>query len=256
MADERQPYRLYYWPGLPGRGEFVRLVLEQAGAEYEDVARRPAEEGGGVPAVVAAIRGEQGGMRPFAPPILVDGELVLAQAPNICAYLAARHGLVPKDEPSRALAMQVALTIADLVAEAHDTHHPVATSKYYADQVDEAKSAAREFVEQRMPKFLRYFEAVLTASGDGPRDPYLVGQQLSYVDLSMNQVLRGLEYAFPRGFAHYASEIPRLLALREAVDALPAIAAYRSSPRCLPFNEDGIFRRYAELDHVPAAEAD
>lgn len=252
-------YALYYWPFLPGRGEFVRLILEQAGVPYDDVARRPKEEGGGPAAIMQILAAAGPGLRPLAPPVLVvkrylnaagHGEARIAQMPNICAYLGAQHGLAPSDELGRIQAMQLQLTLADVIAEAHDTHHPVGKGLYYEDQKPEAQRSALGFVDQRIPKYLRYFEAVLqdnrAASGQ-----YLIGDALSYVDLSMNQVLRGLAYAFPLAFAHWSREVPGLLALRDRVDALPNIAAYRASTRCLAFGEHGIFRCYPELDLVP-----
>jgi glutathione S-transferase len=247
MNDSDAAYALYYWPSLPGRGEFVRLVLEQAGVAYDDVARRPAAEGGGVPAIMAQLRGTGPGLRPLAPPVLVHGRLRLAQMPNICAWLGARHGLVPDGDDVRAEAMQLQLTIADLVVEAHDTHHPVGKGDYYEDQKAEAKRSAAQFLEQRLPKFLRWFESVLEANPHG-QGRHLLGASLTYVDLSMDQLLRGLAYAFPRAFEALIPEIPGLIALRDHVDGLPRIAAYRASPRCIPFNESGIFRRYPELD--------
>ena len=248
MPDDAT-YQLYYWPGLPGRGEFVRLVLEQAGAAYEDVTRRPAEQGGGAAAVLAQLKAEGPGLRPLAPPVLVAGELRLAQMPNICAYLGAEHGLAPSDSRGAAEAMQLQLTAADLIAEIHDTHHPVGKSKYYEEQKSEALLYSRAFVDLRMPKFLAYFELVLQQNG-GQR---LVGDGLSYVDLTLAQILRGLDYAFPKALAHYRETIPGLLALRERVDALPAIAAYRASSRCIDFCEHGIFRAYPELNLEPAS---
>jgi glutathione S-transferase len=243
-------YALYYWPSLPGRGEFVRLILEQAGVPYDDVARRPKQEGGGPAAIMQILAAPGPGLQPLAPPVLVHGNVRLAQMPNICAYLGARHGLAPSDELGRFEAMQLQLTLADLITEAHDTHHPVGKHLYYEQQKAEALRCALGFVDQRMPKFLRYFEAVLQQNQPGQ---HLVGDALSYVDLSMNHVLRGLEYAFPSAFAHWSREIPGLLALRDRVDALPNIAAYRASTRCLPFGEQGIFRFYQELDLVPDA---
>ncbi|PRQ02968.1 hypothetical protein ENSA5_19070 [Enhygromyxa salina] len=237
-------YQLYYWPFLPGRGEFVRLVLEQAGVAYDDVARRPKHEGGGPAAVVAQCKAEGPGLLPLAPPILVHGELRLAQMPNICAWLGARHGLAPADELGRVGALQLQLTLADLIAEAHDTHHPVSKAAYYEDQKPEALRYARGFVDQRMAKFLRYFETVLQRGGGA----HLIGGELSYVDLSINQVLRGLAHAFPKAFARLVPELPGLVSLRERVDALPNIAAYRASSRCLDFGEHGIFRHYPELE--------
>jgi len=247
MAATEAPYALYYWPSLPGRGEFVRLVLEQAGVAYDDVARRPESEGGGVPALLAQLKGGGAGLRPLAPPVLVHGRLRLAQMPSICAWLGGRHGLVPEGEDGRAEALQLQLTIADLVDEAHDTHHPVGKGDYYEDQKAEAKRYAGQFVAQRLPKFLRYFESVLQTNEHG-QGRHLLGASLTYVDLSMDQVLRGLEYAFPRAFAKLVPEITGLIALRDHIDALPRIAEYRASARCLPFNETGIFRRYPELD--------
>ena len=251
MTTPEPEYLLYYWPSLPGRGELVRVVLEQAGAHYDDVARRPASAGGGPAAVVEQLRAAGPGLRPLAPPVLVHGELRVAQTANICAYLGERHGLAPGDPARRVEALQLQLTVADLVAEVHDTHHPVAVHLYYAEQRPEALRRARGFVDRRMPKFLAYFEQVLADNGG----EHLVGDALSHVDLTLAQVLRGLDYAFPRASAALAPRLPLLGALRERVDALPRIVAYRGSDRCLGFNEDGIFRRYPELDLEPAADA-
>jgi len=252
MAAPDSPYALYYWPSIPGRGEFVRLVLEQAAVPYDDVARRPVDDGGGVPALMAQVKGDRSGIRPLAPPILVHDELRLAQMPVICAYLAARHGLVPADEARRFEAMQLQLTLVDLIAEIHDTHHPVAKGDYYEAQKDEAQRYAAHFVAVRLPKFLGYFEAVLQANVAG-QGRALLGESHSYVDLTMAQVLRGLAYAFPRALAAVSPKIPGLIALHDAVEALPNIAAFRASDRCLPFNEHGIFRHYPELDSEPSA---
>lgn len=237
-------YELYYWPGLPGRGEPVRLVLEDVGADYVDVARLPKREGGGAAAIQRALSGELGGTLPFAPPVLRSGKRVIAQTAVICDYLARRHGLVPTSEEGRLAALQHMLTFADLVAETHDVHHPIATSLYYEDQKREAKRRADAFLAQRMPKFLGYFERILASKTRS----CLVGGAHSYVDLMAFQVLEGLAYAFPRGFERIAGDIPRLLALRDRVRARPRIARYLSSPRRLPFNEQGIFRHYPELD--------
>jgi glutathione S-transferase len=238
------PYQLYYWPGLQGRGEFVRLTLEDAGAPYVDVARLPAAEGGGIPALRKLMKSGAAPLEPFAPPFLKSGELVIAQTANILLYLAPRHGLIPTDEASRLRGNQLQLAVADLVGEAHDTHHPLSTGLYYEDQKPAALTRATSFVRERLPKFLGYFERVLKAN-DGK---HFVGDAVSYVDLSVFQVIEGLHYAFPRGMAGMASQIPRLLALRDAVAARPQLSAYLASPRRLPFNEDGIFRRYPELD--------
>jgi glutathione S-transferase len=225
-------YRLYYWPSIQGRGEFVRLVLEDAGAEYVDVARGPE----GAKAIIAKLRGAP--LAPFAPPILEDGEQMLFQTAVICSYLAEKHGLVRPEQKHHALAL--AMTIADLAAEAHDTHHPVSTGLYYQDQKPEALKRAKAFREERMPKFLGYFERQITSEG-------ILGD-FSYVDLSLFQTMMGLEYAFPNAFARVTEKTPKLLELRDRVRARPRIAAYLASQRRIAFNEDGLFRRYPELD--------
>jgi glutathione S-transferase len=242
-------YLLYYWPSIPGRGEFVRLSLEEAGAPYVDVARLPQEKGGGYPAIQKVLRGAPGSLRPFAPPVLKDGRLVITQTPNILAYLAPRHGLVPRDEKSRLDANALQLTITDFVSEAHDTHHPVGTNLYYEDQKKEAKRRAESFIAARMPKFLGWFEDVLRRNTKS-HGKHFVGTKISYVDLSMFQVICGLEYAFPNALDRMKKQIPKLLALRAAVARRPRIASYLASPRRIAFNEDGIFRRYPELDPV------
>ncbi|MGM0578368.1 MAG: glutathione S-transferase [Myxococcota bacterium] len=240
-------HALYYWPFIPGRGEFVRLLFEAAGEPYDDVGRRDEREGGGVPAIVRFLEGEADGTRPFAPPFLVDGDLVIAHAAHICGYLGPRLGLVPDDEVSRAAALQHQLTVTDLVMEIHDTHHPLATGWYYEEQQEAAKQRAGYFLERRMPKFLGYFEDLLAANeaGDGRR---LIGDDLTYPDLAVFQVLEGLDYAFPKAFGRLFEDLPRLRALCEAVREHPGIAAYLASDRRMAFNEHGIFRRYPELD--------
>jgi glutathione S-transferase len=238
------PYELYYWPNIPGRGEFVRLVLEEAGAPWVDVGRRPRDEGGGVEAVVAFWAGRREGHPIFAPPVLKHGELVLAQTAAICHFLGRRHGLAPRDEAGEAHALELQLTIADLVDEVHDTHHPISAMLYYEEQKPAAMQRAAHFVKERLPRFLGYFERVLHHGGGEA----LVGGSLSHADLSLFQALEGLAYAFPRAFARASEATPGVLALRERVRARPRIAAYLASERRMSFNQEGIFRRYPELD--------
>lgn len=239
-------YHLYYWPTIPGRGEFIRLALEDAGVPYDDVARRPVSDGGGVPALMAVLRGERGGTRPLAPPVLVAGRLVLAQTAAILHWLAPRLDLAPAGADDAAVVDQLVLTVLDLVDEVHGTHHPIASSLYYDDQKPEARRRAHHFTGERMPKFLSYFEDVLARGGT----EWLVGDQASVADLALFQLLCGLEYAWPRAFGALAARIPLALALRERVAARPRIAAYLASPRRLQFNQNGIFRHYPELDEV------
>src|SRR5471032_317595 len=236
------PYQLYYWDGLQGRGEFVRLVLEEAAAPYVDVARRKR----GMPALLSCLDGGQVEHPSFAPPVLRAGELLIGQTANILMYLGARHGLAPRAEAGRLWANQLQLTIADIVNEVHDTHHPIAVSKYYEEQKKEAKARAKCFREERMPKFLDYFEGVV-ARNPG-RGAYAVGSRLTYVDLSLFQLVEGLRYAFPKTMARLEPSYPALIALRDKVALRPNIAAYLKSRRRIAFNEDCVFRRYPELD--------
>lgn len=232
-------YELFYWPGIQGRGEFVRLALEEAGAEYVDVARRE----GGLELLNAALEIEE--YPAFAPPFLKAGEQTIGQVANILLYLGEQHALAPRSEPGRLWAHQLQLTIADLVTEVHDTHHPISVSLLYEDQKPEALRRAADFVEMRIPRFLGYFARLLT--NPEPRD-WLVGDKLSYADLSLFQVIEGLRYAFPKATRRMENEYPALTALRDRVAARPNIAAYLASDRRIPFNQDGIFRRYPELD--------
>ena len=238
-------YELYYWPGIQGRGEFVRLALEEAGAHYVDVARLSGN-GKGLPALMRFLEGAEIGCLPFAPPFLKAGPQVIAQTTNILLYLGPRLGLVPKDEASRLWAHQLQLTIADFVVEVHDVHHPIAGSLYYHQQKREAQRRARHFTAERVPKFLDYFERVLAANPKGRG--YMLGRVVSYVDLSIFQLMAGLCYAFPKTMKSLEPKYLGLVALRDKVVARPKIAAYLASERRVPFNEDDIFRHYPELD--------
>jgi len=238
-------YELYYWPSIQGRGEFVRLTLEESGADYRDVARETGT-GAGVRALLRYLEGRGLARPPFAPPFLKAGRLVIGQTANILQFLGPRHGLAPRDERGRLWAHELQLTLADFLVEIHDTHHPVGSGLYYEDQKPEARRRAADFLKNRTPKFLSYFEQVLEKNARSGR--YLVGTKLTYVDLSMYQIMAGLHYAFPRAMARAARTYRRLCALQARVGERPRIAAYLASPRRIPFNQEGIFRRYAELD--------
>jgi glutathione S-transferase len=238
-------YELYYWPTIQGRGEFVRLLLEEAGAPYRDIARESGK-GTGIAALMRYLDGRSTARPPFAPPFLKAGRLVIGQTANILRFLGPRHGLAPKDEGGRLWTHELQLTMADFVAEIHDTHHPIGSGLYYEDQKKEARRRAADFLKNRAPKFLGYFEQLLERNVR--REGYLAGAQLTYVDLSMFQIMAGLSYAFPRAMGKSARNYRRLLALHQRVQERPHIAAYLASPRRIPFNEDGIFRHYPELD--------
>jgi glutathione S-transferase len=237
-------YELYYWPEIQGRGEFVRLALEEAGADYLDVARRAGKNG--TPAMLQLLDGARVARPPFAPPFLKAGKLLIGQTSNILLYLGEHERLAPKSEAGRLWTHQLQLTLADFLVEIHDTHHPIGSSLYYEDQKKEAKRRSEDFLENRLPKYLGYFERVLAQNPAG--DKHLVGARLTYADLSLFQSVEGLRYAFPNSMRRVHKKLPRVVALHERVAARPRIAAYLQSERRIAFNEMGIFRHYAELD--------
>ncbi|GGC59595.1 glutathione S-transferase [Undibacterium terreum] len=239
-------FELYYWPGIQGRGEFIRLALEEAAVEYVDIARMPKRGGMGIPAMMSFMEDSATERSMFTPPFLKHGEALIGQTANILLYLGSRLRLAPKDEAGKLWAHQLQLTIADLITEVHDTHHPIATNLYYEDQKAAAVKRAGDFKKYRIPKFLDYFEQVLNANTR--RGRYMVGGRLSYVDLSIFQVVEGLRYAFPRTMAKLEQNYPGLIAVHDDVAIRPRIAAYLQSERRIDFNEDGIFRHYPELD--------
>ena len=239
-------YELYYWPGIQGRGEFVRLALEEGAAEYLDIALLPEEQGGGVPAMMKFLDDAEVARPPFAPPFLKAGRRLIGQTANILLFLGPRLGLVARDSTGRLWTHQLQLTLADFVLEIHDTHHQIGAGLYYEEQKAEAKRRSRDFIAHRLPKFLGYFEGVIGRNPDSRQ--WLAGKRLSYADLSMAQVIAGLRYAFPVASRKALRACPRLRALHDAVFARPRIRRYVASGRRLAFNNDGIFRHYPELD--------
>ena len=232
-------YELFYWP-IQGRGEFARLILEDAGAAYDDVGQKP----GGVQRMQQLLKKGVPELLPFAPPFLRAGDLWMAQSALIASFLGERLGLAPADEQGRYAARTIMLTIADLLDEAHDTHHPVAVDKVYEDQKAPSLLRAESFRTKRLPKFLGYLERNLARSETG----VLVGKDVTYVDLAAFQVVEGLRYAFPRTFDQLSGEVARLIALHHRIAARPRVAAYLTSSRRLPFSQHDVFRHYAELD--------
>ncbi|WP_315738757.1 MULTISPECIES: glutathione S-transferase [unclassified Bradyrhizobium] len=231
-------YELYYWPMIQGRGEYVRLALEEAGAAYRDVARED-----GIGAMTAMMEADSD-TPPFAPPFLRAGRRVIGQTANILLFLGSRHGLAPKAEAGQLWVHQLQLTVTDFVVEIHDTHHPLGPTLYYEDQRAPARKRTAEFWGERVPKFLGYFEQLLSKSGGA----YITGRRLTYVDLSLFQIVAGLRYAFPKRMMAFERNIPSLVALHDRVASRPNISAYLASERRIAFNEDGIFRHYKALD--------
>jgi glutathione S-transferase len=249
MHQQAGIYELHYWPTIQGRGEFVRLALEYAGLEYRDVAREPMERGGGEAALLQSLQNPRLRTSPFAPPYLKTAEMVIAQTANILLFLGNRHALAPIDEAGWLWTHQLQLTLADLVSEVHDTHHPISVHLYFEEQITEAQRRCADFLARRLPKYLDYFEAVLARNASG--STWMVGDSTTYVDLSMFQVIAGLRYAFPRTQRKLEARLPLLVALHDRVVTLPRIAQYLASPRRIAFNQQGLFRHYPQLDVVP-----
>jgi len=229
-------YQLWYWPNIPGRGEFVRLAMEAAEIEYADMAREEGAEG-----LIADLQSRQG-IRPFAPPYLVDGDFCIGQTAHILAFLADRHDFGAGELETDLQLIQLQLDITDLVAEVHNVHHPIASALYYHDQMDPAYEAAQHFRDERLPKYLDHFEMALAGEGG----PCVLGDRWTHVDTSLFQLLEGLDFMFPNRMREL--DYPRLELCRQAVMEIDGIEQYLASDRRLPFNEDGIFRHYPELD--------
>ncbi|MBO32048.1 MAG: glutathione S-transferase [Rhodospirillaceae bacterium] len=239
-------YQFYYWPHIQGRGEVVRLALEESGADYDDIARQSVEEGGGKEAVLGYLQDQSLVRPPFAPPFLIDGEAIIAQAANILQYLGPKIGLAPASEADRLFAHQIQLTVTDFLMEVHDTHHPIASTLYYEDQKEAAVKRSANFIEYRMPKHMAYYERIITNNQTG--SGWLIGDTLTYPDLSMYQIVEGLRYAFPIAFGKIGNAYPNLLNLRDLIAARPNINDYLTSSRRIPFSTMGVFRHYPELD--------
>jgi glutathione S-transferase len=235
-------YQLYYWPTIQGRGEFIRLALEESGADYVDMARRPGTRG--VPAMMKLIEGKRIAHPPYAPPFLKAGKIIIAQTANILLFLGPRLNLAPRDEAGRLWAHQLQLTLSDLVLEIHDTHHPVSGWLYFEEQRPAARRRSKDFWRYRVPKYLGYFERLLKKNGG----TFVVGRRLSYVDLSLFQIIAGLRYAFPKHMKRFEKKIPALVALHGRVAKRPRIKAYLASKRRIPFSQWGIYRYFKELD--------
>ena len=239
-------YQFYYWSVIQGRGEVVRLALEEAGADYIDVAREETSEDGRRDVILTKLQDENLICPPFAPPFLVDGDFMIAQAANILQYLGPRIGLSPGDEHSCLFAHQIQLTVTDLLMEVHDTHHPISNALYFEDQIEEAKKRSAGFIENRIPKHMAYYEKIL--NNNPAQSNWLIGHDLTYPDLSIFQVVEGLRYAFPKAFSEIEGNFPKVIALHDAVAKRSNVSEYLTSDRRIPFNTMGIFRYYPELD--------
>ena len=239
-------YEFCYWPGIQGRGEFVRLALEQAGAAYVDVARGTEEDGQGVAAMRAVLADDAFTTPPFAPPFLKAGDGIVKHVAAILLFLGDRHDIVPKNVAHRLWAHQLQLSVTDFVQEIHDAHRPIANALYYEEQKSESARRTEHFLSARVPKYLGFVEAAIARNP--ANSEFVIGDAPSYPDLSFFQLVAGLRYAFPKAMARIEPDYPKIAALHDTIAALPRIAAYLSSDRRIPFNEHGVFRHYPELD--------
>ncbi|KAK5109187.1 hypothetical protein LTR62_007272 [Meristemomyces frigidus] len=257
MAPSHAQYELLYHPGIPGRGEFIRLAFEAKGVAYTDVANEQ-KDGYSTVQAVCMNKGTEsvdGNPPVFSSPALripgagLDGQaLVIAQTPNILWYLGEKLGLVPDDEGGKYHVQQVALTALDLTNETHDTHHPLAVMQYYEDQKEAALAKAKDVRENRIPKYLSYFSRVLEHNAPHGKRKFLVGSYLTYADTTVWQVLNGLLFAFPKEMEARRKEFPALFEeLYPAVQEVEGIRQYLASERRLAYSS-GVFRYYPELD--------
>ena len=239
-------YEFYYWPHIQGRGEVVRLALEEARASYVDVAREQKTEDERRNVIIDKLQDKSLKWPPFAPPFLIDGEIIIAQAANILHYLGPKISLVPEASSGCIFAHQIQLTITDFLMEVHDTHHPISNALYYEDQIEESKRRSEGFIKNRIPKHLAYYENIL--QNNPTHSGWLIGSDLTYPDLSVFQIVAGLRYAFPNALSRIEPNYPNVMALHDAVINRPKISNYLASDRRIPFNTNGVFRYYPELD--------
>ena len=211
-----------------------------------DAARLPESEEERIAVIVSKLKDHSLKFPPFAPPFLIDEDIVVAQAANILNYLAPRIGLAPEEEDDRIFAHQIQLTVTDFLMEVHDTHHPISNMLHYEEQKDEAKLRAKGFIKDRIHKHMSYYEQILNNNRTG--SGWLIGDQLSYPDLSVFQIVEGLRYAFPNAFKNLEHHYTKVIDLRNAVAVRPNIMTYLQSDRRIPFNTHGVFRYYPELD--------
>ena len=198
-------YELYYWPGIQGRGEFVRLALEEAGAPYVDVARERGP-GRGVAALITDAEGRRRrarAVRAAVPQGRRDRRLARRQHPRLSAPRSSASRRRRKRCVSSPNGLQ--LTVTDFVAEVHDTHHPISNDLYYEDQKKEAKARATAFLDHRLPKFLALLRA---RAGEQPRGRRPCRRRRLDRRRSVAvPVAEGVIYAFPRAMARFAANI-------------------------------------------------
>lgn len=242
--SEKKEFTLYYWAGLPGRGEFVRLALEFAGADYWDICRDPNNQEDPFQSILRKLESPDVFPPVFAPPILEHNGKFIAQTANVLDYLANIFPIGGGDSESKRASLQVQLTIADFLTEIHNTHHPISASLYFEDQVEEAKKASKVFLNDRIWKWMKFWNSMVNSS----KGDFLLGKEILYVDLSFFQVLGGLIYAFPLFMSGLEKEFPKLFRHFERISMNSKLKSYLESDRRLFYNRTGLFRHYPELD--------
>ncbi|OAQ97745.1 hypothetical protein LLEC1_00415 [Akanthomyces lecanii] len=245
------PYELIYAPFAPGRGEHIRLLLEEAGVTYTDTTSL------GWDAALAAnqelLKGRDGNPPYFAPPLFRHGDLIISQTSNILMYLGSKLGLAGSTAEDAFRVNALACTALDgLSDEVHATHHPISGTLYYEDQKDESTRASKVWINVRLPKFLAYWESVLASKGG----PWLMGETFTYADIVLSQCIDGVKYAFPKAMAHLdeKSEYRRVFGHWEQVRARPRIAKYLASDKRQKY-DNGIYRYCPDGDVVPETAA-
>ena len=191
--------------------------------------------------------GEGGNPPSLAPPILRHGDLLINQLPNILLYLGPQLGLAPywDEDPNGIYYInELALTASDgLSNEAHDTHHPIAAGAYYEDQKEEAKKKAKDYIKNRLPKFVGYFERVLKSEASKGGE-WLYGGKLTYADLVLFHTVDGVSFAFPKALEKMkkSGEYDGVFNLIERIRSRDNIKKYLESDRRQKYSK-GIYRK-------------
>ena len=200
-------YRLFYWEKR-GRGEQIRLLLNELGQEYEDVYVPMNEE------FMKLKRQGPGTLYFGSVPMLEDGDFKLAQGPVIMNYLGRKHGLMPAD-------LQPAAKTEAMVVGAEDMR-----MAYFRLLGDGREEKQAKFVGGAWnDRWLSAWSGLIELNGD---TGYLVGSTLTQADLAVWDALDAIiTWIDGATFASFA----RVQKFYESIKARPAIASYLASDR-------------------------
>jgi glutathione S-transferase len=191
-----------------GRAEVTRLVLAEAGVQYE-------EENFAVPEGFAALK--KSGRLPFlAVPIWEDNGFTLAQSAAIANHIARAHGLRGKNPREEALVDQ-ALGAAEDVREEY--------RKLMRADASKRAEVRAELLSTSLPRWFGHLERQLGATG------YFVGGSITVGDLA---IWYAIEIGKDNGFGAALADCPKLNAWFDRVAARPKIAEYLKSPKRWP----------------------